>query len=81
MSEWTADYLADIEAQIIDHIRTSVTERGYPPSLAEIGKQVDKSKSTVHRHVARLVEKGVIARGGRYQPRMLRLTEGAEENE
>jgi repressor LexA len=48
---------------IFDYIRESVRERGYPPSVREIGETVGlRSSSTVHGHLRRLEEKGYIRR-------------------
>ena len=48
---------------ILQYIITSVTTKGYPPSVREIGSAVGlKSPSTVHAHLARLEEEGYIKR-------------------
>lgn len=48
---------------IIDFIRSEVKEKGYPPSVREIGEAVNlKSSSTVHGHLSRLEKKGYIRR-------------------
>ena len=49
---------------ILDVIETSMRERGYPPSVREIGEAVGlTSPSTVHSHLASL-EKMVRMGGG-----------------
>ncbi|PRO64468.1 transcriptional repressor LexA [Alkalicoccus urumqiensis] len=48
---------------ILDFIRTEVREKGYPPSVREIGEAVGlASSSTVHGHLSRLEKKGYIRR-------------------
>lgn len=48
---------------ILDIIETSVRERGYPPSVREIGEAVGlTSPSTVHSHLASLERMGFIRR-------------------
>jgi repressor LexA len=51
------------QKQILDFIKQSCKEKGYPPSVREIGQAVGlKSSSTVHSHLVRLEEKGLIRR-------------------
>ncbi|WJH34081.1 transcriptional repressor LexA [Paenibacillus aurantius] len=48
---------------ILDFIKTEVREKGYPPSVREIGEAVGlASSSTVHGHLERLEKKGLIRR-------------------
>ena len=48
---------------ILDFIKASVHQRGYPPSVREIGEGVGlRSSSTVHAHLSKLEEKGFIRR-------------------
>lgn len=48
---------------ILDYIRKEVREKGYPPSVREIGEAVGlASSSTVHGHLERLEKKGLIRR-------------------
>ena len=48
---------------ILDYIKTEVREKGYPPSVREIGEAVGlASSSTVHGHLNRLEAKGLIRR-------------------
>ena len=55
--------LSKRQQEILDYIKQSVRERGYPPSVREIGKAVGlSSSSTVHGHLARLEAKGLIRR-------------------
>lgn len=47
--------------RILAFINQHVSEKGYPPSMREIGKAVGlKSTSSVHQHIAKLVEEGHI---------------------
>ncbi|MGI6357213.1 MAG: transcriptional repressor LexA [Bacillota bacterium] len=51
------------QQQILDCIKQSVREKGYPPSVREIGSAVGLSSSaTVHSHLATLENKGLIRR-------------------
>ncbi|CAM3454229.1 MULTISPECIES: transcriptional repressor LexA [Brevibacillus] len=55
--------LSNRQQAIIDFIRKEVREKGYPPSVREIGEAVGlASSSTVHGHLARLEKKGLIRR-------------------
>lgn len=48
---------------ILDFIRRQVREKGYPPSVREIGQAVGlASSSTVHGHLERLEKKGYLRR-------------------
>jgi repressor LexA len=49
------------QREIYDFIRSFVAERGYSPSLEEIGEHFGLSSvATVHKHVQHLVEKGFL---------------------
>lgn len=51
--------------QILDFIATTVEERGYPPTVREIGAEVGlKSSSSVHYHLKALEDEGLITRDG-----------------
>ena len=51
------------QKNIFDFIKEFLMEKGYPPSVREIGKAVGlKSSSTVHGYLARLEEAGLIKR-------------------
>ena len=55
--------LTDRQRQVLDYIREKVAERGYPPSVREIGEAVGlSSPSSVHSHLNSLVEAGYIKR-------------------
>ncbi|GMA61425.1 transcriptional repressor LexA [Alicyclobacillus fastidiosus] len=64
---------------ILAFIRKNVHEKGYPPSVREIGEAVGlASSSTVHGHLERLQQKGLIRRDPT-KPRALELLSGAVE--
>lgn len=51
------------QQSILEYIQKEVEEKGYPPSVREIGEAVGlASSSTVHGHLARLEKKGYIRR-------------------
>jgi repressor LexA len=55
--------LSPRQKMILDYITKEVMEKGYPPSVREIGEAVGlASSSTVHGHLARLEKKGYIRR-------------------
>ena len=55
--------LSERQQQVLDYIRQTVTDRGYPPSVREIGEAVGlSSPSTVHSHLSALVEAGALKR-------------------
>lgn len=58
-----ARQLTGRQRQILEFIRAKIQERGYPPSVREIGEALGlRSSSTVHGHLSRLEEKGFIRR-------------------
>lgn len=53
--------LTDRQRQTLEFIATTVAERGYPPSVREIGEAMGlASSSTVHSHMQALQRKGFI---------------------
>ena len=67
--------ISDRQRQVLDFIRTTVAERGYPPSVREIGEAIGlSSPSTVHRHLSALVAAGVIRRDPT-KPRAIEILE------
>lgn len=55
--------LSQRQQAILDFISNQVKEKGYPPSVREIGDAVGlASSSTVHGHLSRLEKKGFIRR-------------------
>ena len=60
------DLYEDLTAKqrvVLDYIKKATMEKGYPPSVREIGAAVKlRSTSTVHNHLANLERKGYIKR-------------------
>jgi len=57
----TLDKLSKRQQLILDFIQERIKDKGYPPSVREIGAAVGlKSSSTVHAHLMHLQEKGYI---------------------
>jgi repressor LexA len=55
--------LSKRQQDILEFIKKEVQQKGYPPSVREIGEAVGlASSSTVHGHLARLESKGLIRR-------------------
>ncbi len=55
--------LTDRQEKILRYLADTLKERGYPPSVREIGSAVGlSSSSTVHAHLAQLEKKGYIRR-------------------
>jgi repressor LexA len=55
--------LSKRQQDILEFIKREVQQKGYPPSVREIGEAVGlASSSTVHGHLARLESKGLIRR-------------------
>ncbi len=55
--------LSERQRQVLECIDQSLRERGYPPSVREIGEAVGlASPSTVHAHLAALQDKGFLRR-------------------
>src|SRR5580692_9274477 len=60
------------QRSILDVIRSFTCERGYPPSVREIGERVGlSSSSTIHAHLKALERRGLISRDPT-KPRALR---------
>jgi len=54
------------QKQVLDYLRGYMREHGYGPSLEEIGRHLGvASLATVHKHLTRLEERGVIRRRAR----------------
>ncbi|MEE9227353.1 MAG: transcriptional repressor LexA [Acidimicrobiia bacterium] len=55
--------ISNRQQEILDLIRDTVADRGYPPSVREIGEAVGlRSPSTVHSHLSALVAGGYLRR-------------------
>ena len=71
----------DMQEKILAYIQSEIRERGYAPSVREIGEAVGlKSTSTVHGHLMRLEKKGLLHRDA-MKPRAMGLTIDAELSE
>jgi repressor LexA len=71
--------LSHRQQAIMDFIRANVKEKGYPPSVREIGEAVGlASSSTVHGHLERLQAKGYLRRDPT-KPRAIELLENEPE--
>ena len=67
--------LSKKQRQIYDYIATCIRDQGYAPSVREIGEAVGlRSPSTVHFHLKRMEEAGVIVKGAG-KGRAIALTE------
>jgi repressor LexA len=72
--------ISDRQREILELIRQAVADRGYPPSVREIGEAVGlSSPSTVHSHLATLARAGYLRRDPS-KPRAIEVidTGGAE---
>lgn len=64
--------------RIYEYLQTVIPEQGYAPSVREICEAVGlKSPSTVHFHLMRLQERGLIEKGS-FKGRAIVLTEGRQ---
>jgi|SRR5690606_6318541 len=73
------DKLSKRQREILNFIKQEVKEKGYPPSVREIGEAVGlSSSSTVHGHLARLESKGFIRRDPT-KPRAIEILEWEPE--
>ena len=69
------------ERAILKFIEKQVLEKGYPPSVREIGKAVGlNSTATVHGYIAKLTKKGFIKKEDQ-KGRTLKLLKGGLEND
>ena len=68
------------QQQILDFILATVSDRGYPPSVREIGEAVGlNSPSTVHSHLSALV-KGCYIRKDPTKPRAIEVLDDGEDS-
>lgn len=73
--------LSEKQAEILEYMQTFTRERGFPPSVREIGEAVGlRSPSTVHAHLKALDRAGYITRDG-HKMRALRLAGTAAAGE
>ena len=72
--------LTDRQKDIFQYIKRSVNDKGYPPSVREIGNAVGlQSSSTVHGHLAKLETKGYIRRDPT-KPRAIEIVQASDGN-
>ncbi|WP_053219575.1 transcriptional repressor LexA [Virgibacillus senegalensis] len=73
--------LSKRQQAILEYIKEQVVDKGYPPSVREIGEAVGlASSSTVHGHLSRLEKKGFIRRDPT-KPRAIEVLDLEEANE
>jgi len=73
--------LSPRQREILEFVNTHVDAHGYPPTVREIGHAVGlTSPSTVHAHLARLENSGLIRRD-KTKPRALEVIEGGRMRE
>ncbi|MEX1249560.1 MAG: transcriptional repressor LexA [Acidimicrobiia bacterium] len=71
--------LSKRQQQVLEYIRETVNDRGYPPSVREIGDAVGlSSPSSVHSQLSSLVEMGMITRDPS-KPRAIVVVESQDE--
>lgn len=71
----------DTQQLILEYIRKQTSLKGYPPSVREIGEAVGlKSTSTVHGHLKRLENKGLIHRDA-MKPRAIDIRKNESSND
>lgn len=71
--------LSERQREVLEFIRATVADRGYPPSVREIGEAVGlSSPSTVHSHLSSLVKAGAIRRDPT-KPRAIEILEAAPD--
>jgi len=69
------DDITPRQQRILDYIRVTVQERGYPPTVREIGEAVGlTSSSSVHAQLSNLQRKGLLRRDPS-KPRTIELAE------
>jgi len=70
------------EELVLAVIKKNIREKGYPPSVREIGQAVGlSSSSTVHGYLKRLEEKGCLKRDATKPRAMLVINDNEENNE
>ncbi|MDG0812996.1 MULTISPECIES: transcriptional repressor LexA [Cohnella] len=71
--------MSNRQSAILEFIKNEVKDKGYPPSVREIGEAVGlASSSTVHGHLDRLEKKGLIRRDPT-KPRAIEITDGEQD--
>ena len=58
------DKLTDKQNSILQILKKLIAEKGYPPTVREIGEKAHlSSPATIHFHLSKLEEKGYIKKG------------------
>ena len=72
--------LTQRQVAILDFIKKEIRQKGYPPSVREIGDAVGlMSSSTVHGHLQTLEDKGYIRRDPT-KPRAIEILDGSQDD-
>lgn len=72
--------LSTRQRQVLDYIRDTVSSRGYPPAVREIGDALGmNSPSTVHAHLSSLVKFGYLRRDPS-KPRAIEVVDPASDD-
>lgn len=67
------------DREVLEFIRSYITEQGFPPTVREIGSGVGMSSpSTVQGHIVALCDGGLLERTHNGSPRALRIIERPE---
>ena len=75
---WAVKYATEAQARVLRFICAHYAERGYPPTILEIGDGLGLvSKQGTHYHITRLVAKGYLERVA-YCSRGLRILRTAD---
>ena len=81
MKKNSSDELNKREKAILKFIEKQINDKGYPPSVREIGKAVGlSSTATVHTYIAKLKEKGYLSKEDQ-KGRALKLLKGGKKEE
>lgn len=73
--------LSTRQREVLDFIKTTVRDRGYPPAVREIGDAIGlSSPSTVHSHLSTLVKLGYLRRDPS-KPRAIEVVDGNSHSE
>lgn len=65
---------------IYNYIKAYTENNGCPPTIREISAHVGVVESTVHRHIDKMVERGIMKKGGRGCARTVRVIRKYEGN-
>src|SRR3989339_416291 len=68
------------QKQVFEYIKRYLKEKGYSPSLEEVGRRFKLAKSTIHQHVEELKEKGYLNKLD-YQARSIELTKNRRSSD